>query len=48
MHISYQSYLDFENRHNLIIKLIERYFLPNNQYSKPHIFTHIVFKYKKH
>jgi hypothetical protein len=23
MHTSYQLYLDFENRHNLIIKLIE-------------------------
>jgi hypothetical protein len=35
MHTLYQLYLNFEYKHNPIIKLVELYFLPNNQYMKP-------------
>jgi hypothetical protein len=47
MHTLYQLYLNFEYNHNPIIKLVESQFLPNNQYMKPYISTHIVFLLKK-
>jgi hypothetical protein len=39
--------LEFENRHNLIIELIELYFFPNKQYMGSYVFIHIIFFYKK-
>jgi hypothetical protein len=42
MHTLYYIYLDFENKHNL--KIIELWFLPNNQYMRPDIFKHVITK----
>jgi hypothetical protein len=42
IHTLYYLCLDFENKHNPIIQLIELYFLHNNQHMGPCVFIHIV------
>jgi hypothetical protein len=45
MHTLYYLYFDFDNKHGLIVKPIELYFLPNNQYMEPYILTYITFQF---
>lgn len=35
------------NKNNLIIRLIELYYFPRDQYMGPYIFIHIIFYYEK-
>jgi hypothetical protein len=39
-------YFDFENKHDPIVKPIELYFLPNNQYIGPYNFTLVLLNFK--